>query len=222
MKLTAERIVDAGMAAFAEVGYRGLSMRMVAERLDAQAGSLYYHVPSKAALLHLMADRVAQRAYAAGTVALDALPGGVSWQEQVEAQIITLRTSITKEPGGAVLLAESPTVLSPGALALMERLLQTLAGAGLARQHRVVAADTLLSHVTGYVLQEQAVSHAPDAAGAAAAAALADLGAGEAYLERFPATLDAAATHDDDAQFLASLRLICAGIATLISPGGSA
>ncbi|MYR87253.1 TetR family transcriptional regulator, partial [Streptomyces sp. SID685] len=42
MKLTKERIVDAGMAVFSEVGYQNLSMRQVADRLDAHAGSLYY------------------------------------------------------------------------------------------------------------------------------------------------------------------------------------
>src|SRR5438034_127631 len=35
MKLTKGRIVDAGMAVFAEVGYQNLSMRQVADRLDA-------------------------------------------------------------------------------------------------------------------------------------------------------------------------------------------
>lgn len=74
MKLTKERIVDAGMAVFAEVGYHNLSMRQVADRLDAHAGSLYYHVRGKDELLTLMADRVCRQAYDTGTAALAALP----------------------------------------------------------------------------------------------------------------------------------------------------
>lgn len=119
---------------------------------------------------------------------LDALPGGASWQEQVEAQMTTLRTSITREPRGAVLLAESPTVLSLGA-----------------RAHGAAAASAA----------------GAGAATSAAAAADPDLAAGAAYLERFPAAMAGAAAHDDE-QFLASVRLICAGIATLIRPGESA
>ena len=80
MKLSVDRIVDAGLETYAEVGFHALSMRQVARRLDAQAGSLYYHVADKATLVRLMADRVARQAYDAGTVALDALPVDHDWR----------------------------------------------------------------------------------------------------------------------------------------------
>ncbi|MGV9271460.1 TetR/AcrR family transcriptional regulator [Kitasatospora sp. NPDC003701] len=205
MKLTADRITDAGMAVFAEAGYHGLSMRRVAERLDVHAGSLYYHVPNKTALLQLMADRVARQAYDAGTAALAELDTTSDWQARVTAQAVALRRSIRRHPGGAIMFADSPKTLSPGALSVMERLLDTLAAAGVPAQKCGTAADTLLSHVTGYVLQEQSeppvVPPAPDTA--------ADLH------RRFPRTMTAAA-HDQDEQFTRSLDLICAGIATLL------
>ncbi|WP_330296950.1 TetR/AcrR family transcriptional regulator [Streptomyces sp. NBC_00503] len=217
MKLTEERIVEAGMAVFAESGYHGLSMRRVAQRLDAQAGSLYYHVPSKSALVQLMADRVARQAYEAGTRALEALEdqedqadldARAGWQERVEAQLVTLRRSIRLHMGGAVMFADSPKVLSAGALSLMERLLETLRAAGVPEEHCGVAADALLSHVTGFVLQEQSQSPAV-AIGAEEAAAL---------RERFPLTVAAAAAFDEDEKFLRSVRLLCAGIGTLVPP----
>ncbi|GAA4544520.1 TetR/AcrR family transcriptional regulator [Amycolatopsis samaneae] len=205
MKLTRDRIIDAGMATFAEVGYQALSMRQVAERLDVHAGSLYYHVRNKNALLQLMADRVARRAYDAGTAALDRLPGDADWRARIEAQMTTLRESIKRHPGGATLLAESPKVLSVGALSLMERLLRTLADAGMPEQQRIIGADTLLSHVTGFVLQEQSEPDAP----AVDAGELADLGA------RFPLTVAGAARYDQEDKFMRSVRLLCAGIANL-------
>lgn len=206
MKLTADRIIDAGMAVFAECGYHGLSMRLVAERLDTFAGSLYYHVPSKGALLQLMADRLARQAYDAGTAALAALPEQADWKASVEAQAESLRTSIRRHPGGAVLFADSPKVLSTGALSLMERLLRTLADAGVPEDHRGIAADTLLSHVTGFVLQEQGTPPAlpatqDDVAG---------------LPERFPMTV-AAAARDEDETFTSSVRLICSGIETAMN-----
>ncbi|WP_441250623.1 TetR/AcrR family transcriptional regulator [Kitasatospora sp. McL0602] len=201
MKLTKERIIDAGMAVFAEAGYHGLSMRQVAERLGAQAGSLYYHVPSKSALVQLMADRVARQAYDAGTAALAALPEQAGWRARVEAQVVTLRQSIRQHPGGAVMFADSPKVLSGGALSLMERLLETLAEAGAPEEQCGIAADTLLSHLTGFVLQEQSESPARP---------VGEQEVAELH-RRFPRTVAAASAFDEDEKFLRSVRLVCAG-----------
>lgn len=212
MKLTSDRIVDAGMATLADVGYDGLSMRLVAARLEAQAASLYYHVPSKAALLRLMADRLAQQAYAAATVALGRLPDDADWTARIEAQATALRDSIRRHAGGAVLLASSPALLSTGALSLMERLQETLADAGVPPAGRGVAADVVLSHVTGFVLQEQVGASEPtiDADEAATLRA------------RFPLTIaHAAADQDEDQLFAASVRLLCRGIATLVASEGA-
>ncbi|MEU1659601.1 TetR family transcriptional regulator [Streptomyces griseofuscus] len=207
MKLTKERIVDAGMAVFAEVGYQNLSMRQVADRLDAHAGSLYYHVRGKEELLALMADRVCRRAYDAGTAALAALPSAAVWQDRVEAQATALRAQIKEHPGGAQLLAESPGMLSTGAFSLMERLLRTLLDGGLPAAHCGIAADTLLSHVTGFVLQEQ---NQPTAPAAVTAERYADL------CERFPLLMgDLIPRLSDDEKFSRSIRLLCTGFAAL-------
>ncbi|RLU92194.1 tetracycline repressor protein class H [Streptomyces griseocarneus] len=210
MKLTADLIIDAGMAVFAESGYHGLSMRKVAERLDAQAGSLYYHVPSKSALLQLMADRLARQAYEDGTAALAALPEQTGWQDRLEAQAVALRHSIRQHPGGAALFADSPKVLSTGALSLMERLLQTLMDAGVPEGQRGVAADVLLSHITGFVLQEQ---------GDPPAVPVTPQTVAEIH-ERFPMTVASASGSADDVdeKFVQSVRLLCDGIAARIRP----
>nr|WP_145488669.1 MULTISPECIES: TetR family transcriptional regulator [Streptomyces] len=207
MKLTKERIVDAGMAVFAEVGYHNLSMRQVADRLDAHAGSLYYHVRGKEELLALMADRVCRRAYDAGTDALAALPSAATWQDRVEAQATALRAEIREHPGGAQLLAESPGMLSTGAFALMERLLRTLLDGGVPVAHCGIAADTLLSHITGFVLQEE---NRPTAPPAVTADLYADL------CERFPLVMgDVIPRVGEDDKFTRSIRLLCTGFAAL-------
>jgi AcrR family transcriptional regulator len=209
VKLTLDRIVDAGMATFAEHGYAGLSMRQVAQRLGVHAGSLYYHVKNKDALLRLLADRIAGEAYAAGTAALDRLPPGALWTTKIEEQLLALRRTLRRHAGGPVLLAASPALLSTGALSLMERLLATLAEAGVPSEHRAVAADTLLSHVTGFVLQEQAEPPAPDRTAVDATT----------LRQRFPMTMAAASAHTPDEMFRQSLRLQCAAITTLTAHG---
>lgn len=211
MKLSTDRIIDAGMAVFAEAGYHGLSMRQVAKRLDVHAGSMYYHVPNKSALLQLMADRLAQQAYDAGTAALAALPDGAGWPERVEAQAVSLRRSLLRQPGGAVMFADSPKVLSKGALSLMERLLRTLKDAGIQDEHLGIAGDAVLSHITGYVLQEQGEPPAVDVSAEDVAG-----------LHRsFPLTVAAAAGQDQDEKFVRSVRLLCAGIGAVGGAGGS-
>ncbi|EXG82813.1 TetR/AcrR family transcriptional regulator [Cryptosporangium arvum] len=203
MKLNRELIVDAGMRAFAERGYVGLSMRQIADALGVHAGSLYYHVKNKEQLLALLADRVAGEAYDAGTAALGALSPAASWEERIEAQLVALRASLLARTGAPALLAASPAVLSPAALALMERLLRTLDAAGVAPDTRPVAADTLLSYVTGFVLQEQAPP--------------ADVQPPADLAERYPMTV-AGAGSDPDTLFRTSIRLLCAGIATDRTP----
>lgn len=206
MKLTKESVVDAGMAAFAEAGHQGLSMRQVADLLGVHAGSLYYHVRGKGELLTLMADRICGHAYDAGTAALAALGPDAGWQDRVEAQAAALRDSLRRHPGGAALLAESPRMLNPGGLSLMERLLATLHDAGLPAADRVIAADTLLSHVTGFALQE----HVDDTPPPVTPDTYADL------VARFPLLMEHTPLLGQDEKFHRSIRLLCAGFATLI------
>ncbi|MFJ6777201.1 TetR/AcrR family transcriptional regulator C-terminal domain-containing protein, partial [Kitasatospora sp. NPDC091257] len=135
------------------------------------------------------------------------LPPTATWQDRTQAQATALRLSIKQHPGGAQLLAESPGMLSTGALSLMERLLRTLLDAGLPAEHCAIAADTLLSHVTGFVLQEQNQPATPPPVTA------------ELYTElreRFPLLMDPSMPrHSQDEKFARSVRLLCAGIATL-------
>lgn len=206
MKLTRDRIIDAGMATFAEVGYQGLSMRRVADRLQVQVGSLYYHVRNKQALLQQMADRITREAYDSATAALTALPADADWQARIEAQATTLRHTLRTHPGGATLLADSPKTLTPGALALMERLLRTLTDADVPAEHSAVAADAILSYTTGFVLQEQSTSPTlqptPDEY--------------TALLTQFPLLLAQRRYYPQDEVFLRSIRLLCSGIAATI------
>ncbi|MDT8914239.1 TetR/AcrR family transcriptional regulator C-terminal domain-containing protein [Amycolatopsis sp. PS_44_ISF1] len=199
MKLTAARIVEASMAVFHEVGYAGLSMRQVADRLGVHAGSLYYHVRDKNALLCLMADRVAQQASDEGATALAALPPDAPWPDRIVAQAGALRQALLRHPGGAVLLAGSPRTLSPAALGLMERLLRTLAEAGVPAGPRAIAADAILSHVTGFVLQEQAEPGTPEVREADIAA----------LAERFPLTFTEAGAATPEEKFAGAVRLLC-------------
>lgn len=195
MAMTVDRIVAAGMSVFNEVGYDRLSMRLVAARLGVQPGSLYYHVRNKAVLLALMADRVAQESLDAGDVALATLPAGAPARERLRAQLVALRVTLRRHSGGAQLLAASPQGVGPGALGLMERLLAGLTDAGRTGDDAIVAADILLSYVTGFVMQEQAADGAePLPAGTVGVP-----------VDAFPLTARLAGRFDSDAMFARGL-----------------
>lgn len=199
MKLTEQRIIDAGMAVFAEVGYERLSMRLVAERLQVHAGSLYYHVKNKATLMALMADRVARAALDEGTAALARLGPHATDTDRVTAQLLALRLTLRNHPSGARLLSASPRSLGDGALGLMERLLGLLTDGGVPVSRAVVLADVLLSYVTGFVLQEEAESATEPPSPIAMAISP----------SRFPLTSTAAGLYDDDEMFTRGLALLC-------------
>ncbi|MET3807966.1 AcrR family transcriptional regulator [Nakamurella sp. UYEF19] len=55
--LTRERIVDTAIRLAGTEGLDSVSMRRIGKELGVEAMSLYYHLPSKAALFVLMADR---------------------------------------------------------------------------------------------------------------------------------------------------------------------
>ena len=56
-ELTAERILDAAEALFAEHGYAGTTLRDVATRVELRIPSLYNHFPSKNALYAAVLER---------------------------------------------------------------------------------------------------------------------------------------------------------------------
>ena len=54
--VTRTRIQDVALALFATRGYDATSLQEIAAALDVTKAALYYHFPSKAALLHSLAD----------------------------------------------------------------------------------------------------------------------------------------------------------------------
>jgi TetR/AcrR family transcriptional regulator, tetracycline repressor protein len=185
-------ITNAGLESLDELGLDKLNMRAVAARLGVQAGALYYYVPNKSGLLRLMADRLCS------SVANDLEPGR-PWREDAVALCLAVRRTLLGHRDGARIFARSPLVGSPAALGLMERLMTDLAQ-GVPSDHVAIAADTLFSYVTGFVLQEQ---HEEPGAGFDLQS-LADL------QRRFPRVF---ATRDADSEktFRAALDAILAG-----------
>lgn len=87
-----ERIVHAAFETFARAGYRGGSLREVADRTEMSEAGLLHHFPSKAALLAAVLEYWDVRA--SETFALIPANG-----KETLAEIVALAASATKTPG---------------------------------------------------------------------------------------------------------------------------
>ena len=116
-------------------------------RLGVHVGGLYYYLPDKTTLLRSMADQICLQI-------TDSLSPTGDWrQDAIELCHATRRTLLERRDATRV-FAQSPVVASVGALGLIERLLELVA-VGIKPERVNAAADTLLSYVTGFTLQEQ-------------------------------------------------------------------
>ncbi len=198
-----QTITAAAMETLDDAGLDKLTMRSVAARLGVQVGGLYYHLPDKSALLRSMADSVCRQALAdfeGRHRPADA------WPDAVAELCRCTRRTLRARRDSARVLAAAPRSGSTGAFALMDRLIALLE-AGVVPERADVAADTLMSYVTGFVLQEQVEASAP----AAPELPLEELAA------RFPRVFR---DHDvdDDAIFEESVAAIVDGFA--VQPRG--
>src|ERR687890_1854756 len=102
--LSQEAIVDAALQVVDREGSSGLSMRRVAEELGTGPASLYWHVPSKDALIDLVIDQVAAE------VPIPE-PDPEHWQEQLRDWLIGAKGGFDPPPGGGAL---TPRPVPPG------------------------------------------------------------------------------------------------------------
>jgi TetR/AcrR family tetracycline transcriptional repressor len=148
MPLTAAVVLDAAITLLDEAGLDRFSTRKLATRLGVRVGALYWHFPSKQALLDAVADRIVGEAY-------DESAASGDWPEQAGAMVHALRDAMLAHTDGARLIAEASTP-GPSAQAYIERLRGLLTEAGMDRSTAESAADVLTCYLTGHALEEQA------------------------------------------------------------------
>ncbi len=140
-------VLDAALELLDEVGLDALTLRRLAARLDVQAGGLYRHFPSKAALLDAMVERLV------ATETVEA-PPGADWDESVRRIAVGSRAAMLTRRDGARLVT---TFRKPGpsVLASWHTFLGVLTAAGLSQDAAISAVDTVLAYVNGFTIEEQ-------------------------------------------------------------------
>lgn len=95
--LSKTSVVDSALELLRESGLPGMSMRTLATRIGVQPSALYWHVPSKQALLTAVAERVLA---SVGTVG-----AGDSAAAELRSIGAALRTAVIGVPDGAEIVA---------------------------------------------------------------------------------------------------------------------
>lgn len=139
-------VVAAAMRVLAENGLPGLSMRRIAEELDVQVSALYWHFPSKQALLAAVSAQIVS------TEDPDASDALVAIATALHERLLAHRD-------GAEIVSSS---LALGLLELPSRtqLVSAARAQGVDDAAATVAADTLVHFVIGYTFHEQQRMHA--------------------------------------------------------------
>lgn len=150
MQLSRARIISAAVDLIEREGVEAVSMRRIAALLDCGVMSLYNHVPSKAALLDDVAERVVSG------IEFTAMPGA-SWQEQVRAQARAFRAIARKYPRSTMLVVSRPTPSLTG-LRPIENALATLREAGCGGNEAVLIVRAFIAFIMGSLLREVGVT----------------------------------------------------------------
>jgi TetR/AcrR family transcriptional regulator, tetracycline repressor protein len=151
--LTKALIVQAALDLLDEAGMDGLTVRALASRLGVQAPALYWHVPSKQALLDEMATQIWRRI----SDVMTGLPACLPWRELMATYAETVRRELLGHRDGAKAFSGT-TLTDPDVIRRQETTFENLT-----RQGFTVADATrgllLIHHFTiGFCVEEQAVT----------------------------------------------------------------
>jgi TetR/AcrR family tetracycline transcriptional repressor len=146
--LRRDAIVDTAVVLLDEVGLDDLSTRLLADRLGVRVGALYWHVRDKHELLALVADRIVAEA-------IPSTPPTARWDIQLADAATRLRAALLHHRDGARVVA-TYAGHGPASLQLAESGLRSMQSLGLDLRTAAFVGDTLVSYITGFVLQEQA------------------------------------------------------------------
>ena len=146
MALSRDKIVDAALRLMEREGLQGVSMRKLAQELDAGAATLYWHVGDKEQLLGLMLDRIVGQSKVVE-------PDPEHWQEQVK-QLARNARELFKSHRDAAQLSMGRIPTGPNSLPVLERYLAVLASASLPPRVIAYASDMFSLFVGAFAFEE--------------------------------------------------------------------
>jgi AcrR family transcriptional regulator len=146
LQLTRDRIVRTATELIEREGSEALSMRRVAAELGVAVMSLYNHLPSKAALLDAVAERILGDMIVADDPAAD-------WTERARSLVHAFR-KVAREHPRSITLVLTRKVDAPSGLRPVEHALAIAADAGFDGRTSVRIMRALLAYAVGAQMRE--------------------------------------------------------------------
>lgn len=143
--LSREVVLEVALQLVDQQGLEALSMRRLGKELGVEAMSLYNHVPSKAALLDGLIERV--------VLEIELPDPTKDWIDQAREMASSYRAMANAHPHVVALIASRP-FNTVAALEPLERALGVFRSAGFDEPTALRAFRTLVSFATGYTLAE--------------------------------------------------------------------
>ncbi len=145
-QLSAERVLRKAVELADKDGIEAVTMRRLAESLDAGAMSLYHHVPNKDALLDGMVDLVFSEIELPSTE--------VNWKEAMRRRALSTRDALRRHPW-AVGRMEATKSPGPADLRLHDAVLGCLRKGGFSVPMAVQAYSVQDAYIYGFAMQEK-------------------------------------------------------------------
>ncbi|KAF1005237.1 MAG: Tetracycline repressor protein class A [Luteibacter sp.] len=148
-RLSKDDVLSGALVLLDDIGIDALTTRRLAEYLGVRSPSLYWHFPSKEALLEAMAERIGREHH-------DSPPptSGTDWRTWFLANALSFRRSLLAYRDGARLHAG--TRPRPGDFSGIEAKMVFLRAAGFEAEEAVRLMMATGRFVVGWVLEEQA------------------------------------------------------------------
>jgi AcrR family transcriptional regulator len=201
-------VIEGALALADAEGLEAVTIRRLAKRLGVTPMALYWHFPSKDALL----DGMAASMFEEVDLSTDA---SAKWQEQLRALLGSLVGVLRAHPSSAILLS-TRTVSSEDGLRATEVVLDLLRQGGFSPAEATQIARHALSAVTNLVSGEPGVVAREESGELRDARRRAQVFLESLPPERYPRLVEAAAPlskgMDPDAYFAFGLDLLLAGI----------
>jgi len=148
VRLSRQRVINAGVGLADEAGIDSLTMRALARRLGSEPMSLYHHIANKDDLLDGMVDTVFAE--------IDISGNGVDWRDITRQRARSTRKVLALHPW-AISVLDSRTSPGPATLRHHEAVIASLRSRGFTVAATAHALALISSYVYGFALQSIAL-----------------------------------------------------------------
>lgn len=147
-KLTPERVIEGAVRLADRIGVDALTIRKLADEIDAKPMTIYHHVPNKEAIIDGMVDVVFAE--------VDLPPENLDWKSAILVRSRSMREALAQHTWAAPLM-ESRTSPGPATLTHHDAVIGCFRRAGFSFELTATAFATVDAFIYGYALQAAAL-----------------------------------------------------------------